>query len=452
MSSPDTIVQLSITRRTTFPTRRGFGVPLLVVYMGATPAWPQLARSFSDLTEITDAGAAVTDDVYLMAQAAFSQDPRPQNVVIGRRTTASTQIVKITPLSTRVGYKYSFRIVEHAGTSTLIEYTVQTGDDLTAIGTAIAALIDALASVVSTSTTGVITATTTAGQLANYKDLPPIAKMTIEDTSTDPGITADLTAIELEAKTSSLSYFGVAVDHSTKAIVLAVGAWVETRNLVYVPRTSDSKCADSGVTTDVLSAVDALNYKKTMTGIFSQDSTKDFIDAAFLGMALPKDPGSYTAAFKTLSGIVGSRLLTSESNAIEAKGGTTYTDQLGTTITFETKTSAGEFFDIPVAVAELGARIQEGIFGGLTSSERIDYTDLGVAVVKNIVQAILNDHVSTPTRPRMLADTPAPVCSVPKVASIDPAVRATRRLTGVTFTGTLAGAIHGVTIQGNVSV
>lgn len=452
MSTLDSLITINISRQTVFPTRKGFGTPLLVNYMGATPAWAQRARRFETITEITDAGALLTDSVYLQAQAAFQQDPRVEAVVVGQRVRPSTQTIKLSPLYTKVGYKYAFTVVESSGVSTPIEYVVQTSDTSTLIAVEIAALLDALSSVVATATTGVVTATTTAGQLANYKDLPNLSKMTLQDTATDPGIATDLAEIESEATESKISYYGIAIDHACKATNAAVAAWTESRALFFVPRISDSACADSGSTTDSMFTLKASAYKKTMGPIFAMRATNDYRDAGFLGVIGTRTPGAYTGAFKLIAGIDPDPLLPAQSSALEAKNGTSYHEVSSQNITFETKTCFGEFADVAIFADFLSARIKERVFGRFTTTDKTDYSDLGISIVKQLVQAELNDNISTPDRPRGLAADPAPLCTAPKAASIDPAIRATRRLPGVKFGGTLSGSIHGATIDGNLSV
>ena len=52
----------------------------------------------------------------------------------------------------------------------------------------------------------------------------------------------------------------------------------------------------------------------------------------------------------------------------------------------------------------------------------------------------------------ILAADPAPTVTVPKVADVSAADKTARLLPDMKFTGTLAGAIHKVTITGVVSV
>jgi hypothetical protein len=85
----------------------------------------------------------------------------------------------------------------------------------------------------------------------------------------------------------------------------------------------------------------------------------------------------------------------------------------------------------------LKARIQEGIWFQQINSKKIGYTSKGAAVIEGEIRRVLAEGIQVGG----LADSPAPVVSVPNVLNISPAVRATRVLPDVTFTARLAGAI-----------
>ncbi|MFC3227332.1 DUF3383 family protein [Marinibaculum pumilum] len=73
------IVDVFIDRQTTVVTRAGFGVPLFV---GPTAAFTERVRAYQNIDAVADDFAA-TDPEYLMAEAAFSQQPSPRQVKIG---------------------------------------------------------------------------------------------------------------------------------------------------------------------------------------------------------------------------------------------------------------------------------------------------------------------------------------------------------------------------------
>ena len=70
-------VQITITRETAALTQAGFGLPLIV----GTSAAVNYAECTS-LTEVVAAGFANTTEVYKMANAVFSQSPRPPKVAV----------------------------------------------------------------------------------------------------------------------------------------------------------------------------------------------------------------------------------------------------------------------------------------------------------------------------------------------------------------------------------
>jgi len=75
-------MQVTVTRRDRFPSRRGFGIPLFltsVAQAGLLDATLR-TRSYSDEQEILDDGYATTDDLYIAALEAFSQNPRPLEI------------------------------------------------------------------------------------------------------------------------------------------------------------------------------------------------------------------------------------------------------------------------------------------------------------------------------------------------------------------------------------
>jgi hypothetical protein len=90
-----------------------------------------------------------------------------------------------------------------------------------------------------------------------------------------------------------------------------------------------------------------------------------------------------------------------------------------------------------IGVFWLKARIQEGIWFQQINSKKISYTSKGAAVIEGEIRRVLAEGIQV----GLLADSPAPVVSVPNVLNISSAVRATRVLPDVTFTARLAGAI-----------
>ena len=229
---------------------------------------------------------------------------------------------------------------------------------------------------------------------------------------------------------------------------LAVAAWVGARKLVFAGRMSDSEIADPAVTDDVFSTRQDASDERTIP-MFAQRSTGDFRDAAILGRMLPKEPGSATYAFKTLTNVLTDNLGSEEESTVRSKGGNTYTETSSLNLTYPGQTPSGEYVDVTIGLDFTHARIQEDVFGYIASQEIVPYTQAGMNAIGAIVQARLDKCTKDPNK-IFSEDTP-PVVEVPEIADVDTSDKSTRVLRNVVFRATLSGAIHSVSVSGTVS-
>ena len=100
--------------------------------------------------------------------------------------------------------------------------------------------------------------------------------------------------------------------------------------------------------------------------------------------------------------------------------------------------------------------IQTEVFSVMINRDKLPYTDAGIAIVENTINAVLELGQTrggiAPTEfdedgNRNLGYS----ISVPKAASISANVKAQRVLRDVKFTARLAGAIHAVEIKGSLT-
>ena len=91
-----------------------------------------------------------------------------------------------------------------------------------------------------------------------------------------------------------------------------------------------------------------------------------------------------------------------------------------------------------IGVLWLTARMRERIWFRLVNTSKIAYTAAGVSIIEAEVRAQIQEGI----RNNFLADSPAPVISVPDVLAVDPNLRATRTLEDLSFEARLAGAIN----------
>jgi hypothetical protein len=436
------IVNLSITLKSSSPTKAGFGRPLLLSYGATFTGRTKLYKNADDL--VAD-GMPTTSQEYKQATALKSQSPCVKDFKIGKCLLKPTQIIDLTPTSTVEGFVYSGKINGSEWT-----YTVGAAATLAGVCTGIAAAITALAGVTATGASGtkVVVTTDTAGQICQYTEMVP--ELRVKDATVDPGIATDLAAIYA----ADSDWFALAPNSQSEAEIGAIAAWIETKRRMCFFATADYGATDSGTTTDVLSDLKALEYFNT--GGAYHHEIGSVLPAAALGSMLTKTPGSYTWAHKSFVGVTktgahanGSLYLsTAQEAAVLAKNGSVYTEIAGNGNFFEGKVASGEFFDQTRYIHFQFARVQEAVIGLFQGNDKIEYTDAGVDKVRGAIESVLTAHTKKPYN----ALVPGSVLvEAPKVADVDAADKNARRLPDVTYSCTLTGAIHATDVSGTVS-
>jgi hypothetical protein len=104
--------------------------------------------------------------------------------------------------------------------------------------------------------------------------------------------------------------------------------------------------------------------------------------------------------------------------------------------------------DITRFVDWLKSELQINIFGLLVNNPKVPFTDAGIDAVRSTILGVMQEGIDSGG----LAESPKPIVSCPTAASVDSTNKAARNLPNVTFSATLAGAIHATTITGTLSV
>ncbi len=443
MAGLDDIINLSITIQSSTITQAGFGTPLILDYN--TRYSDVLVRSYTSPKAMTDDGFATTDPAYVAASQMFSQNPRVQTVKIGRRTHGPAQKVTLAP-ATAINTLYKFKLAVTGGSLQTISFTSSATANSAEI---LAGLTAAIAAAGAYGAAG-LTAATAAGAVTitgpatgvKFKVQEFNANWTSYlDTTADASSATDLNNIELE----DADWYGFMGTSKGSDELKAEAAWVQTRRKFFIAGSMDSDVIVAG-SGDIASFLKGLSY--TRSALFWNDGHMDQDDAAYLGRWLPFIPGSETMKFKTLAGVGVTNLTDSNLTQLRAKNANFYINVAGVPIVEEGKTCQGEFVDTIRFVDWLYARMQEAIFAVLTLASKVPYTDPGIAQIESAIRSVLQRGIEAGG----LAASPKPAVIVPTAASVDVINKSARTLPNVTFTATLAGAIHNLVISGTVSV
>lgn len=447
----NSIVSVAVTSNTVFPSRAGFGVPMFCAYHAL---WPQRIRQFSSNAEVQAAvlagGGTATHPVAMAANVAFAQAVTPKKWCVGKRNLAFTQTVLLTVKNATEGFVYDFDVYGSDGVKVNILYTVLAAATTTTVATALELLLEAVPGITSSSAVAVITCTSTAGAIVNYSRLPPISVLGVATTTADPGIATDLTAIELATSQSvGIEWYGFSLDNCDKAEYEAASAWVESRNLVFAGRQTDSEVADPMDTNDAFSVAVAASRKRTLQ-MFARNATHDYRDAAILAAVLPDEPGSYTFAFKSLANVSVDQVTDGERTAVLAKRGTVYEAGAGINTTYEGMVPNGGWFDERIAADFVTARVREDLYAFFVQNKKIPYTQAGIDAALMVVQNRLDKCTRAPNEIFSL-DTPPTVTAI-LIEDTEASDRAARRLTNIVCNAKFTGALHGASVTINIGI
>lgn len=429
MTAITDIIDIQISRETTAVARAAFNVPM---FLATHANFTERARSYTNITSVgEDFGSE--SSVYIAASKFFGQDIRPPQIVVGRRE-ADSVTVSITEVGGTVTNNYN-------GTEIVTDIS-GAADAAAAVG-----LIES--DFTAASISGITFTDNTDG---TYDIEPAVAgdpySFTFEGNQEVVYSATETWVDALDAVTEENNdWYALVVETHDSTDVLDIAAAVEARKKIFGTSSSDEDILSAASTTDVGYELYNLGYARTFV-MYHPDADTLYPEAAWIGGQLPEQPGSNTWKFKTLNGVSVVGLSSTQSNAAKDKNVNTYERVGGVGITSEGMMAVGEFIDVMIFVDWLEARMREGIYFRLVNSKKIPFTAAGVTVIEAEIRRVLSEGIASGG----LAPNPQPTVSTPNVLALEPNLRATRTLEGISFEGRLAGAIHFVRVRGTVTV
>lgn len=426
------IVQVNISRETQAVSRAAFNIPMFLAEHTNFSERSRTYTSFTALAEDFPSGSSV----YEAGLRYFGQELVPASVVIGRKQINGVD-GSVATVANSTQYSVTINGVTVAitsdGTATAIE-----------IVAALKAAVDAETDITGVTFTNNLDGTfdvdvVVAGgewSITASSNLTLVKKASVETWANA------LTAVEF----SNSQWIALNAETHLDADILELAEAIEAREKVYITSTSSSAVKTSS-TTDVASQLKSLGYQKTAI-MWKADADENFPECAWTAYQIQPTPGSNTWAYKTLTGTSVDKLTGTESTNLKAKNVNTYENIGGVNATVGGVMCGSEFIDVMVGVLWLTARMRERIWFRLVNTSKIAYTQAGVSIIEAEVRAQLQEGI----RNNFLADSPAPVITVPDVLAVDPNLRASRTLEDLSFEARLAGAIHFVKISGKVFV
>ena len=178
----------------------------------------------------------------------------------------------------------------------------------------------------------------------------------------------------------------------------------------------------------------------------SADSIAQWLQVASLSAYLGREVGSYNPSHQLLETVDSANLSTADDQTLRDNFGNQYTTIAGADVTYDGRAANGGWIDTYINVNWVTARMEERIFGGMVSSEKIPYDDSGIQSIGNLMAAVLQQAEDA----GIIASEPKFTIQLPSAASVPPADRSARLLQGITFTAYTGAPINRVKINGTL--
>lgn len=192
------------------------------------------------------------------------------------------------------------------------------------------------------------------------------------------------------------------------------------------------------------------------TKCLDKNENNKYLALAMLAKVLTLQAGSETWAYKTLSGVSSDAFTTAEISSLKEANLNYYVECAGRAITLEGKTTSGEWIDVIRFRDWLLNDMQTRIFNLFIKNPKVPFTDAGITLIQNQMIASLKEGQAVGGIAQTEYDDegneiPGYTTSVPKSSGVRDANKASRTLSGCTFTARLANAIHIVEISGTLT-
>ena len=440
MSEIRDVVEVNIVTEGAKVTQRGFGLALILSH---SVAWAERTREYASLTDLVADGFTTSSPEYLLASKLLASDVPPPSFLVGRAANVPTQRFAVTPVAVNNHtYKMKVNGVEVSFTS-----------DGTALASEIIAglkaAIDLLSLAVTTSaqTTYLRVLADNAGAFFSLESSDP--NLRIKQDHVDPGVAADLAAIKLERD----DWYWLLTAFNSQAFVEAAATWIQTERKRYINDTEDGNVpntTESG-TDDIGEALKSASRGRSPV-VFSK-ATADFPAAALVGVIAPKNPGRWTAKFKTLNGVTVGAYTSTQRTNMRTKRVNFYETTGGRGSFEEGIAPDGQFIDYGVYRDYLTSRLEERVYGLLAALDKVPQDAGGIALVEAQVRAQLKADSEGADRALIPeGEEGGWTVIAPKLSDISSADRIARYLNAIKFTATYVGAWHKVKIEGTLAL
>lgn len=436
------IATVNVVLRTATVTRAGFGTP---IFVSSHRNFVERVRTYTSLTAVGEDFDS-TDPAYIAAQQFYAHTPSVAQLKIGRREAAGV----FTPTGVETGSVHSITVTLGGGDSATVTYTALISDTAEEV-------VDAFVTAITTVTGDAEVAAKVGTGASAALTLTPPAAANNYAVSELTNVTASYTSSETAAdcmdairEVDDDFYFVTAEDH-TDTFVMAMAAYIQAISKLYFVSTQEQDSittAYSIASTDILAKLVQGSYTRTAT-MWNQEADTKFPECNYVGVNAPYSPDRRAVVWdgRVLPGVVVSKnsagneiTSTQQLNLDNRKASYVISTNAGPRV-IGGKTAGNVWIDDQRTLDCITARVKEGQEGLLLNQAgtKVPGGKPGVLLAVAALQKSLNPFVAS-------------TALASYTVNYDNAVidQNTRTLSGLEFTGVLAGAIIRVVIDGSL--
>ena len=444
MANVDRIVNVQISLNTNGVSKEGFSTMLVV---GTHANNLNRVTTYTNINDLINDGFSTDDPIYRAVSAAFSQTPRPRQVKVGRRQVEEVNL-SVNNVKDNTDYTITVSSKDTDGTVDEEAYKYNSQTSATAIK-----IVEGLQALMASDTAVTAAASGEKLQLTakSGKSFAIKISSNLSAELTEP--TEEIADTMSAVMASDSDFYGIVLASRDKDDIMAMAEWVETQTKLFGTSTAEQGAKDSETDTDLLSMLKAKNYYRTFA-FYHELADSEYLEAGVMARCFAIEPGGETWANKVLSGLTADNLTETEYLAISGKNGNTFETFRNKSITQNGKVAGDEWIDVIRFRDWLQEEITVNVFNLLINSDKVPYTDAGIALVENqIRQALLLGQRRGGIAPTEYDEDNNEnlgfTIEMPLAANIPANTKAQRLLEDVNFTARLAGAIHVVEITGS---
>lgn len=444
MANIDRIVNVQISLNTNGVSKEGFSTMLVV---GTHANNLNRVTTYTNINDLINDGFSTDDPIYRAVSAAFSQTPRPRQVKVGRR---QVEDVNLSVNNVKDNTDYTITVSSKDTDGTVDEEAYKYNSQTSATATKI---VEGLQALMASDTA--VTATVSGEKLqltAKYgKSFAIKISSNLSAELTEP--TEEIADTMSAVMASDSDFYGIVLASRDKDDIMAMAEWVETQTKLFGTSTAEQGAKDSETDTDLLSMLKAKNYYRTFA-FYHELADSEYLEAGVMARCFAIEPGGETWANKVLSGLTADNLTETEYLAISGKNGNTFETFRNKSITQNGKVAGDEWIDVIRFRDWLQEEITVNVFNLLINSDKVPYTDAGIALVENQIRQTLllgqrRGGIAPTEYDEDNNENLGFTIEMPLAANIPANTKAQRLLEDVNFTARLAGAIHVVEITGS---